>query len=131
MAITIKIKQLLDASRSSLDGKSSLQRLFSIPKTISAGHANRKLPAAIQEELKHFEEARIALAERHGGTRPNPSVPNYVVPEERRPEFDRDFALLLEQQLDLPGVPLQLQDLLAGGLLEEDYELLGPFLLGL
>lgn len=122
MAIKLTYRQLLEAANSG-----ALQRFFGLRKTIGAAHRNRKLPAAIDEELKAFEAQRKALIETHSGALPEGAT-NYVFPDGELAAFERDFAELQVQELELPGEPVKVGELLDGGLLETDFARLDPFL---
>jgi len=106
----------------------ALARFHGIRKTITAGHKNRKMPAAIREELAHYDEARKALVEKHGGFLATPDAKTYTFPEGQAEGFADDLKVLLAQEVDLPGEAVKLADLLDGGLLETDYSALEPFL---
>jgi hypothetical protein len=127
--IRIEIKTLLVAA-AFIDGASPLQRLFAIPKAISVSYPNRRLPQAVCEELAEFEAARVSLAERHNGVRPNAAVPTYAFHDEKDAAmFEREYLELCAQQVELPGEPYSIADLSGGSLLETDYSALAPFLL--
>ena len=121
--IKVTIENLVKAMASG-----ALPRLYGIRKTISAGHRNRKLPASVEGELKHYEEQRKALIERYHGIAATPDARFFTFPEGEMAGFERDIKELLSQTVELPGEPLKLTDLLDGGLLETDYDLLEPFL---
>jgi NAD-specific glutamate dehydrogenase len=119
--IKVTLKQLVEAAQSG-----AYQRFTAIRKTITAGHKNRKVPAAVQEELKHFDEARKALVEKCGGVLSEDKT-HYDFAEKGE-EFAKGFEELLAQTVELPGEPIKLADLLDGGLLEADYAMLEPWL---
>ena len=119
--IKVTLKQLVEAAQSG-----AYQRFTAIRKTITAGHKNRKMPAAVQEELKHFDEARKALVEKCGGVLSEDKT-HYDFAEKGE-EFAKGFEELLAQTVELPGEAIKLADLLDGGLLETDYTLLEPWL---
>jgi len=104
-----------------------LARFLAIPKTIAAGHKNRKMPAAIREEMKLYAERIMALITKHGGVQTAQGASTYTFPAGIEP-FQADENELKAQEIELPGEPMKLDDLLAGGLLEDDYDALGPFL---
>jgi len=120
----VTVRQLVQAA-----GSGALARLLSIPKSIGAGYKNRKLPAACEEEVRLYEKARVDLIKKHGGEIPYPGAESYAFPGGGQEAFERDIVELLDQTVELPGEPLKLSDLLAGGLLESDYGALGPFLI--
>ena len=120
--IKVTLKQLVEAAQSG-----AYQRFTAIRKTITAGHKNRKVPAAVQEELKHFDEARKALVEKCGGVLSEDKT-RYDFGDKSE-EFAKGFEELLAQTVELPGEAIKLADLLDGGLLEADYALLEPWLM--
>ena len=130
--IKVTLKQLVEAAQSG-----AYQRFTAIRKTITAGHKNRKVPAAVQEELKHFDEARKALVEKCGGVLSEDKTRydfDEAKPEgegglSKAEEFAKGFEELLAQTVELPGEAIKLADLLDGGLLEADYALLEPWLM--
>jgi NAD-specific glutamate dehydrogenase len=119
--IKVTVKQLVEATQSG-----AYARFASIRKTITAGHKNRKMPTAVQEELKHFETARKALIEKCEGVMSEDKT-RYEFAEKGE-DFAKGFEELLAQTVELPGEAIKLADLLDGGLLEGDYNLLEPFL---
>ena len=119
--IKVTLKQLVESAQSG-----AYARFAAIRKTITAGHKNRKVPAAVQEELKHFDEARKALVEKCGGVL-SEDKSRYEFAEKAE-EFAKGVEELLAQTVELPGEAIKLADLLDGGLLEADYEPLVPFL---
>ena len=127
--IKVTLKQLVEAATHTPGTDPPMgayQRFTAIRKTITAGHKNRKMPAAVQEELKHFDEARKALVEKCGGVLSEDKT-HYDFAEKGE-EFAKGFEELLAQTVELPGEAIKLADLLDGGLLEADYALLEPWL---
>jgi hypothetical protein len=119
--IKVTLKQLVEAAQSG-----AYARFAAIRKTITAGHKNRKVPAAVQEELKHFEEARKGLIEKCEGKLTEDGK-QYTF-NGKAEEFVKGFEELVAQTVELPGDAIKLPDLLDGGLLEADYALLEPWL---
>jgi hypothetical protein len=105
----------------------SYARFTSLRKSITAGHKNRKVPAAVQNELMYFEMTRDALVARLGG-RVNATQTEYEWPADKKDEAQAVMAELLAQAVELPGEPIKLADILDGGLCEGDYANLEPFL---
>lgn len=120
--ITVTLKQLADAVFSG-----AYFRFSKIRKTITAGHKNRKTPAAVWEETKLFEERRDAIVNEYNGTL-KADRSGYDWPADRQEDASKAVAELLAQTVELPGCQIRLSDLLEGGLLEEDYNLLEPWL---
>lgn len=122
--IKVTLKELVTIAQSG-----AYARFKSIRKTIPAGHINRKVPAAVQEELKQFDEARNKLVKQFGGVLSEESEgkSTYVFGE-KFDDFVKEFEELLSQTVELPGEAINRADLLDGGLIEEDHDLLTPFL---
>jgi hypothetical protein len=120
--ITVTLRELIRAAYTG-----AYQRFSRIRKTITAGHRNRRMPAAVGEEVKSYEEQRDAIAKQYGG-KPNRLTNDYDWPEDKKEEATVALATLLEQHVDLPGCPIRVEDLLDGGLLEEDYDILKPWI---
>jgi hypothetical protein len=127
--IKLTYAQLTAAVSSGQDaqGRGAYARFAGIRKTITAGHKNRKMPAAVQEELNHFVKQRDDLVARFGGAL-NESKTNYVWPDDKQADAEKALAELMAQTVELPGDVMKLADLLDGGLLEADYDALEPFL---
>jgi NAD-specific glutamate dehydrogenase len=119
--IKVTLKQLVEAAQSGAYG-----RFAAIRKTITAGHKNRKMPVAVQEELKQFDESRQKLITQCDGVLAEDKT-SYTF-NGKAEEFAKGFEELLAQSVDLPGEPTKLADLLDGGLCEGDYALLEPWL---
>ena len=120
--IKVSYKQLLTVLASGTYG-----RFATIRKAITAGHKNRKVPAAIQEEVKHFNETRDGIVARFGGVL-NVTKTDYDWPDGKKDEAVKAMDELMAQEVELPGERIKMADLLDGGLCEGDYEPLEPFL---
>jgi hypothetical protein len=118
--ITLTWKQFITAVAATPGTTAPIARFFAIPKTIQAGSANRKLSAAISDEWENYSRLVEDLREKHNKTWSH--SPRSVV------EFEKDYSVLLAQSIELPGVQVRYSDLLAGGLIESDYDALEPFL---
>ena len=122
MAITLTNRQFVNAINTG-----AYRRFSSIRKTITAGHKNRKVPRAVDEELATFVKTQDELLARFGGVI-DKKTNEVVYPEGKKEEADKAHAEWMAQIIELPGEPIKLADLLEGGLCETDYQLLEPFL---
>ena len=118
--ITLTVEQLVSAALSG-----AYNRFASIRKTITAGHKNRKTPKAFVEECKIFDEQKEALIKECEG---EPIENGYTFKGDNIKKFNEGLVELQKQTVELPGEQIKISDLLDGGLLETDYELLAPFL---
>jgi hypothetical protein len=118
--ITLTWKQFIAAVTSPPGTMSPIARFFTIPKSISAGSANRKLNSAVLEEWKNYSRLLEEMKKKHTGA--EGAYLGGVL------EFEKDYSVLLAQSIELPGVQVRYSDLLAGGLIESDYDALEPFL---
>jgi len=100
-------------------------RFSQCQKTISAGHKNRQVPAAVHAEFRLFQATQDEMMKRFGGV-----VVNGVVeyPPEVAAEANAAHAEWMRQTIDLPGEKVRISDIVSGGLLESDYALLESFL---
>jgi hypothetical protein len=128
--IKITYKQLLTVLSAGFNPDTKVGaygRFATIRKAITAGHKNRKMPAAVQEEIKHFNETRDAIIARFGGML-NATKTDYDWLADKKDEGVKAIEELLAQEVELPGERIKMTDLLDGGLCEGDYEPLEPFL---
>lgn len=96
----------------------ALARLYACPKSIAASHANRKQPAAIEDEIRAYEVERTRII----------GNAQTLADDKRAAAVESDLSVLLAQPVELPGVPLALADLLGGTLTETDWQALADFL---
>lgn len=109
-------------------GSGAYRRFGGIRKAIAAGHNNRKVPEAVDKEWKHFIETRDGILKQFEG-KLNEDKTDFVYPdEEKKAAADKALKELMALEVELPGEPMKLTDLLDGGLLESDYKFLEPFL---
>lgn len=121
--LKITVEQLLQAHCSGAYG-----RFLQVRKTVAASYANRKTPAAFQNELRLYCEQRDKIVFRHGGEA-NPAGGYRFPSSEAEVEANSEVDVLVAQEItDFPGEPVALADLLEGGLLETDFVHLAPFL---
>lgn len=119
--ITLTTKQLIEVVASGAYGRFALVR-----KTIAAGYRNRKTATEMDAELRLFTDARNEIVARFSGAL-NLSKSDYLFPPDKQGGVDA-LAELMRQSITISGEPMQIADLLDGGLLESDFEKLAPFL---
>lgn len=101
-------------------------RLLSCRLSIAAGHATRKIPRAVREEIALFEEKRDAIVKLYAG-KVNQEGTGYHWPEDQAASAEAAMGELLAQKVTLPGPMVKMADILDGGLRQTDYDLLEPW----
>jgi hypothetical protein len=119
--IKLTVQQLVEAVQSG-----ALGRLLALDKPIKVAWANRKQGTAATEELKSYDERRMALLKAHGTLAEGAT--QYTFADGEADKFQAGHAELIAQTVELPGEPVKLADLGAGRLSEMDLSLLEAFL---
>jgi hypothetical protein len=124
--ISITVKNLLDAASSG-----ALNHFFAIDKPVAVAWKNRRQIAACNEELKLYEERRLALCKKYGTM--NDEMSKYVFTEENKRSFTTALNELFTQVVEIPGDPVKVSDLSAPKsptrLSDNDLAQLEPFLI--
>lgn len=126
MSIKITLRQLINAGSSG-----ALSRYFSLEKPVSVSWKNRKQAAVCEEEVnKNYNDRRIELCKKYG--RLDEKTNQYVFTGENLPEdalknFETDINLLLNEEVEIPGVPVKVS-MIQGNIRETDLQFLEPFL---
>jgi heterodisulfide reductase subunit B len=130
--IKLTVKQLVDAATSRVTDPyqtgSVLSRFFALEKPVAVAWRNRGQIKACTEEMKLYEERRLALCEKYG--KKIEKTGNYMFED---PENAKKFAAELEelgkQPVEIPGEPIKLSELGTGSRLSEsDASLIEMFL---
>lgn len=126
--IKITIEQLVTAiAHEPGTGSGALGRLFACGLSISAWKANRKTAAACEGEFQSFQKKRDELIDRYGGQCVNENSLTFQDPEKAK-AFADDWAALMAVEIEIPGEPLRMEDILTGQLRQTDAHVLRPFL---
>lgn len=103
--IKITLKNLLDVAHSG-----ALNRFLSIDKPVAVAWKNRRQATACNEEMKLYEERRLALCEKYG--KKNEDKRRYEFDDANKLAFEAAQNELLDQVLDsIPGDPVRISDL--------------------
>ena len=124
--IKLTVKQLVDAATGNQSG-SALSRFFALDKPVSVAWRNRGQIKACTEEMKLYEERRIALCDKHGTK--DETNGNYKFEGDSLNAFRSELEELGKQIVDIPGEPIKLSELGTGSRLSEsDANLIEMFL---
>jgi len=129
--IKLTVKQLLDASTTNLKNPgagSALSRFFALDKPVAVAWKNRGQIKACTEEMRLYEERRVALCEQFGSK--DEGTGQFKFDDDGAKKFAEAIQELWKQDLDtIPGEPVKIESLGDGNRLSEsDLELLGAFL---
>lgn len=124
--IKLTVKQLVDAATGNQAG-SALSRFFALEKPVAVAWRNRSQIKACTEEMKLYEERRIALCEKHG--KKDEKTGNYRFEGEGLKDFTAALEELNKQPVEIPGEPIKISELALGSRLSEsDAHLIEMFL---
>ena len=129
--IKLTVKQLLDASSTNPkkpEEGSALSRFFALGKPVAVAWKNRGQIKACTEEMKLYEERRVALCSQFGAK--DEGTGQFKFDDEGAKKFADALQELWKQDLDtIPGDPVKIGSLdQKNQLSESDIELLGAFL---
>ncbi len=122
--IKLTVKQLVEAATGNQSG-SALSRFFALDKPVAVAWQNRGQIKACTDEMKLYEERRLALCEKHGTK--NESSSQFTFDVEGTKNFTTEMNELLKQEVELPGTPVKIASL-NGRVSESDLSLIEPFL---
>lgn len=105
----------------------ALTRFFSCTLAIKAWKSNRKTAAVCDEELKIFQTKRDELIQKHQGI-PNTNSSIDFPTADAAKAFETEWNALVAEEIDIPGEPVKLDDILSGELQQVDFANLAPFL---
>ena len=121
--IKLTIQQLLNAASSGAAG-----RFFACNLTIMAWRANRKTAKAFDEELKIFQAKRDEIMAKHEAVVDAKLPSQLQFPDkEKAATFAAEWGELMALEIEVPGEPLKMVDIVDGQLAQADDENLAPF----
>ena len=125
--IKLTVKQLVDAATGNQNG-SALSRFFALEKPVAVAWRNRGQIKACTEEMKLYEERRIALCDKYGTKDEKTGNYRFEDPDKLK-KFTAELDELGKQPVEISGEPIKLSELVAGSRLSEsDASLIEMFL---
>jgi hypothetical protein len=128
--IKLTVKQFIDASMSNPANPgagSALSRFFALDKPIAVAWKNRGQIKACTEEMKLYEERRIALCNKYG--KKDETIGQYRFEGEELKKFVAELEELDKQTVEIPGEPIKIAQLgITNRLSEADLVLVEMFL---
>ena len=121
--IKLTLRELDAANRTG-----AFRAFIAAKKPIAAKVANRKLPAAFDDEVAKLDQSRRELAIEYGGV-PNKATQIFEFSPENQARMAAAMATLMDQVIELPGEAVKLDDITDCEANEAQIGALDPFII--